>query len=187
VAPAGTAGVYHHCDIECFALRTGKHIMREMTASIAQPFHAVLFPHRSLSQRGLWITLGIVAATMAFAGGRALALGAWPVALFAAADVLLVWGAFRLSYRAGRQFEEVTVTPQEVLVRKVTPAGRVSEHRFDPAWARLSVTRREEEGVVRLDLGSHGRWIVIGAFLNPEDRASFADAFSDALARARTA
>ncbi|MEO1103725.1 MAG: DUF2244 domain-containing protein, partial [Pseudomonadota bacterium] len=122
---------------------------------------------------------------MGFAALRALALGAWPITIFAIADVLLVYVCFKLSYRSGRQFEEVRVDPGEVLVRKVTPAGRVTEHRFHPFWARLSVTRHDEEGVTRLDLGSHGEWIVLGAFLNPDDRASFADAFGEALARAR--
>jgi uncharacterized membrane protein len=156
-----------------------------MTVSLAQPFHAVLFPHRSLSARGFWIVIAAVAAIMVFVGGRALALGAWPVALFAVADVVLVWGAFRLSYRSARQFEEITVTAREILIRQVSAAGHAVEHRFDPAWARLTVIREEDEGVVRVALGSHGRSVVIGAFLNPEDRASFAEAFSDALARAR--
>ncbi|MBJ3775264.1 DUF2244 domain-containing protein [Acuticoccus mangrovi] len=157
-----------------------------MPNSSAQSFHAVLFPHRSLSRRGFWITMGIVTAALGFAGLRALAFGAWPVACFAVLDVALLYGAFRLSYRSGRAFEEVSVSPAEVLVRKVTPAGRVTEHRFQTMWARLSVTRVDDEGVTRLDLGSHGRSITIGAFLNPDDRASFADAFSAALSRART-
>ncbi|MCF3935893.1 DUF2244 domain-containing protein [Acuticoccus sp. M5D2P5] len=158
-----------------------------MSVTPAQNFHAVLFPHRSLSRRGFWVLVAIVGGVMGLAGLRALALGAWPVTIFAALDVALVWGAFKLSYRSGRQFEEVSVTDTEVLVRKVTPSGTVTEHRFNPYWARLSITREEDEGVVRLDLGSHGKTIVVGAFLNPEDRASFADAFSDALARARHA
>jgi len=148
-------------------------------------FHAVLFPHRSLSRKGFFVMMAIIIAVMGVAGLRALALGAWPITIFAVADVLLVYVCFMLSYRASRQFEEVTVNPAEVLVRKVTPAGRVTEHRFHPFWARLAVTRREDEGVTRLDLGSHGEWIVLGAFLDPAARAAFADAFAAALDRAR--
>ena len=120
-----------------------------MTAPIVQPFHAVLFPHRSLSRRGFVIVVAIVASVMAFAALRAIALGAWPVAIFAVADVLLVWGALKLNYRSARQFEEVTVTAREVLIRQVNAAGRAVEHRFDPVWARLTVTRRDDEGVTR--------------------------------------
>lgn len=154
-----------------------------MTAELL--FHAVLFPHRSLSRRGFWILITVVSIAMGFAALRMLAIGAWPVAIFAVADVLLIYVAFKLSYRSGRAFEEVSVTGSEVLVRKVTPAGKVTEHRFHPGWARLSVTCKDDEGVVRLDLGSHGSWVVIGSFLNPDDRASFAEAFSVALADAR--
>ncbi len=128
--------------------------------------------------------MAIVVGTMGFAALRTMAIGAWPVAVFAVADIALVWGAFRLSYRSGRQFEEVSVTPAEVLVRKVSPAGRIVEHRFQTAWARLKVVRRDED-VVHLQIGSHGRATVIGAFLNPADRASFADALDAAIARNR--
>jgi uncharacterized membrane protein len=149
-------------------------------------FHAVLFPHRSLGRRGFRILLAVVGGVMGVAAVRAAVLGAWPVTVFALADILLVWGAFKLSYRSGRQFEEVSISDDEVVVRKVTPAGRVTEHRFNALWARLNVTRHDEEGVTRLDLGSHGRFVVIGAFLDPDARASFADAFGEALARARS-
>ena len=156
-----------------------------MTVMHAQPFHAVLFPHRSLGRRGFWVVIALVGCVMIVAGGRALALGAWPVALFGLADLALVWGAFELNYRAARQFEEITVTGREVLIRQVNAAGHAVEHRFDPHWGRLQITRKAEEGVTRLAFGSHGRHVVIGAFLNPADRASFADAFADALSRVR--
>ncbi len=148
-------------------------------------FHAVLYPHRSLSRQGFWILMGAIILIMGFAASRALSIGAWPVAVFALADIALVYGAFKLSYRAGRQFEEVTVDEAEIRVRKVTPSGHVSTHAFQTAWAKLSITRHEDEGVTRLDLGSHGQWIVLGAFLDPEARENFADAFSTALNRAK--
>lgn len=153
-----------------------------MSVAEVEPFHAVLFPHRSLSRRGFFILMAVVGGAMGFAALRTLAIGAWPVALFALADIVLVWGAFKLSYRSGRQFEEVTVTPAEVLIRKVSPAGRIHEHRFQTAWARLSLVHRDED-VVNLSIGAHGKSIVLGAFLNPADRTSFAKALGEALTR----
>lgn len=149
------------------------------------PFHAVLFPHRSLSRRGYMLLMLAVAGALGFGAARALAIGAWPVSIFAMVDVLLVWGAFKLSYRSGRQFEEVSVSRDEVLVRQVAPSGRVTEHRFNPLFARLSITRHAEAGITCLALAAQGHRVVIGAFLNPDDKATFARAFSDALARAR--
>lgn len=153
--------------------------------AVAEPFRAVLFPHRSLSRRGHRIVVGGMALVLGLAAFRTFAIGAWPVSLFLVLDVLILWGALHLSNRSGRAFEEVHVTEREVLVRKISPYGRATEHRFDPVWARLRVTRQAEEGVTRLDLSSHGRSVVIGAFLNPPDRESFAKALGDALARIR--
>lgn len=158
-----------------------------MVQSSPGVFHAVLYPHRSLSRRGFFVMMAAIIGIMGFGALRALALGAWPIAIFSVLDVLLVYVCFKLSYRSGRQFEEIAVSESEVLVRKVTASGEVTEHRFNPFWARLTVTRHEEEGVTRIDLGSHGTFIVVGAFLNPDDRASFAAAFADALDRARRA
>ncbi|MDQ0316793.1 DUF2244 domain-containing protein [Amorphus orientalis] len=149
-------------------------------------FSATLTPHRSLGRRG-FLTMMLIALAVAFwSGMRFYVLGAWPIALFMLADVGLLYLAFKLSYRSGRAFEEVHVSLTEVVVKQVAANGRMREHRFNPAWARLTVTRLADEGVTRLDLSSHGRSLVVGAFLNPDDRESFASAFGNALADARS-
>ncbi|WP_248304825.1 DUF2244 domain-containing protein [Breoghania sp. L-A4] len=112
-------------------------------------------------------------------------LGAWPIFGFLGLDVLLVWYAFHRSYAQARQFEEVRVTPDEVVLTKVSERGARQEYRFNPFWVRLQVTRLEDEGVTALELTSHGRSVTIGDFLNPPDRASFASVFAQALASAR--
>lgn len=153
---------------------------------LAPFFSAVLTPHRSLGRRGFLVMMGIALAIAAWSGVRFYVLGAWPVAIFMLADVGLLYVAFKLNYRAARAFEEVHVSLSEVVVRQVAANGRMREHRFNPAWARLSVTRLADEGVTRLALTSHGTSLVVGAFLNPDDRESFASAFDTALADARS-
>lgn len=126
-----------------------------------------------------------VAATCFVSGVLFAFVGAWPVFGFLGLDVLLVWVAFRANYRSGRAFEEVAVWPHDLLVRKVSPAGRVREHRFNPFFARFNVHRHAEYGITRMRLTGEGREVDIGEFLNPADRESFALAFSQALAAAR--
>ena len=148
-------------------------------------FAAVLTPYRSLGRRGFFVLMGVLVVIAAFGIGRAFALGAWPVALFVFVDLILVYAAFRLSYRAARAFEEVYVWPHELLVRQVATNGSAREHRFNPVWARLTVTRLEDEGVVSIAIASHGRSVKVGSFLNPADRASFAEALGRALSAVR--
>ena len=60
------------------------------------------------------------------------------------------------------------------------------QHRFNPFWARFSVARHEEIGITRMLVEAQGRSVSIGGFLNPDDRESFAAAFSRALATAKS-
>ncbi len=85
---------------------------------------------------------------MSFVTGMVfLIAGAWPVFGFLGLDVLLVWWAFRLNYRAAQAYEQVTVTPSELTVRKVSHHGRVREWTLNPVWVRLDRDEHEEFGV----------------------------------------
>jgi uncharacterized membrane protein len=148
-------------------------------------FSAVLTPHRSLGPRGFVIFMAVLGG-LSFIGGIVfLMAGAWPVFGFFGLDVLLVYWAFRANYRSGRAYEEVTVTPTELKVRKVSHHGRVSEWTLNPLWVRLDRDEHEEFGIERLFLTSRGRRLIIGGFLAPEEKASFAQALSAALAEAK--
>lgn len=70
-------------------------------------------------------------------------------------------------------------------MRKVTASGRSQEFRFNPQWVKLEVQTLSGEGVVRVALRARDKRLPVGAFLNPEDRKSFAHALGAALATAR--
>jgi uncharacterized membrane protein len=145
-------------------------------------FAARLFPHRSLSQRNFALLMAILALICLSSSIVFFALGAWPVVGFFGLDVLLLWLAFKLNYRSAKAFEEVAVWPHDVLVRKISPAGKVREHRFNPFWTRFRIDRHDEIGITGMFLAAEGREIDIGSFLNPLDRESFAKEFGQALA-----
>ena len=97
----------------------------------------------------------------------------------------MLYGAFWLNYRAARAREEVTVSRTSLSIRKFTPAGRMTEHRFKTLWARFFVQRHEEFGITAMGVAGEGRQTDVGSFLNPDDRESFAKAFKGALATAK--
>jgi uncharacterized membrane protein len=148
-------------------------------------FSATLTPHRSLGRAAFLALMAGIAAMWCATGAFFLALGAWPVLPFVGVDFLAIWLAFRLSYRAGRSYEEIEVRRDAIVVRKVSPGGREQKFRFNPAWTRLSFERDEDEGVTRIVLTSRGATVPVGAFLNPDDRTSFAEAFGAAFAEAK--
>lgn len=159
--------------------------MMESNAQIADDrpvFSAELTPYRSLGRTGFKLVLTLSGAVCAFYGIFFTVTGAWPIGLFLGADFLLLYFALKLSYRSGRQREEVRVSPTDVLIRKFSPTGRMVEHHFNPFWARFRVKRHEEFGITSMHVTGEGRDTDIGSFLNPDDRESFAKAFRNALA-----
>ena len=159
--------------------------MAETTSTLAadEPFFkALLRPHRSLGRTGFLILMGVLIFGWLVTGAIFLAQGAWPVFGFLGLDVLLVYLAFRANYRAARLREEVSVSRTALDIRKFAPSGRMISHRFNPFWARFAVARHRMIGITAMAVEGQGKSVPIGAFLNPDDRESFAKAFSSALA-----
>jgi uncharacterized membrane protein len=155
------------------------------TADEPTLFSAVITPYRSLSGAGFVIVMVLFGAVSFAAGIFFLTLGAWPVLGFFGLDVLLLYVAFRLNYREAAAYEEVRVTPTELLMRQVSRRGEVREWKLNPVWARLDRDVHEEFGLQHLFLVSHGKRLAIASFLGPKEKESFADALATALGAAR--
>jgi uncharacterized membrane protein len=159
----------------------------EPTARIFEPppFHAVLHPHRSLGNSGFAVLMGVLTVVSFAVGTAFLLMGAWPVFGFFGLDVLLVYLAFRLSYRAGRLFETVDLEQGKLDIARVHPSGRREAWSLIAYWVRVEL-KREETGACDLALASHGQRLSLAAFLSPPEKVDFADALSRALAPYRS-
>ena len=98
-------------------------------------------------------------------------------------DVLLLYWAFRLNYRHAGAYEEVTVTPTALTVRKVSHRGPAREWVLNPLWVKLDKVVHEEFGIERLFLVSRGKQLAIASFLGPDEKASFAQALGQCAER----
>jgi uncharacterized membrane protein len=97
-------------------------------------------------------------------------------------DVALVYVAFRINYRRAQRYETVRLTQTRLEIERVSPAGQVERFEFQPYWLRVMMDdppRQESQ----LTLRSHGKSLVIGAFLSPPERLEVANALNAALAR----
>ena len=161
--------------------------MSESNAPPAEPtlFSALLTPHRSLSGFGFVVLMAVVAGVSFVGGVVFFIVGAWPVIGFLGFDVALVYWAFRANYLAAAAYEEVTVTPSELRVKKVSHRGQVAEWSLNPVWVRLDRETHEEFGLLRLFLVSRGRKLAIAGFLGPKEKESFATALSAAIGEAK--
>src|SRR5580704_15409554 len=148
-------------------------------------FSALLTPHRSLNRTGFVLVMTFLS-VISFATGIAfLIMGAWPVFGFLGLDVLAIYIAFRINFGRARAREEITVTPSELRLRRVSHRGHVVEWVLNPLWVRLDEVCHEEFGTERLYLLSRGRRVSVGSFLGAEEKASFANALRAGLVAAK--
>lgn len=144
----------------------------------------VLRPHRSLSPLGFWLVMGGIGG-VSFAAGLAFWLaGAWPVFGFFGLDVLLVYWAFKASYSSGKTYETVCLTDNALTVCRVGRRGERNIWSFQPYWLRVDIDDPPNHESA-LTLSSHGKTLVIGAFLPPWERLEVARILRGALSHTR--
>lgn len=150
-------------------------------------FDAVLRPHRSLSPAGFGILMAALAVGLAGLGFVFFAIGAWPVLGFCGLEFGLLYLAFRINYRDGRACEHLRLGAAMLEVRRLDGRGRLrGTWQFQPNWLRVTMDDPPEHGS-QLALSSHGRELIIGSFLTPEERLDLAHALRRALEAWRTA
>jgi uncharacterized membrane protein len=164
-------------------MTTGNQI--DPTTPEPELFSALLTPYRSLNRTGFVVLMAFLSFVSFVAGVAFLLMGAWPVFGFFGLDVLVIYWAFKVNFRTAQAREEISVTPSELRVRRVSHRGHVAEWVLNPLWVRLDQQVHEEYGVERLYLVSRGHHVSIGRFLGPDEKASFAKALNAALATAR--
>jgi uncharacterized membrane protein len=155
-------------------------------ANREQPvFAVVITPHRSLSRDGFRTLMIVCCIATTAASIPFIVLGFWPVGGFFGLDVLALYAAFRVNYRRARSFEEVVLTPIELLFRRVSHRGEEREWRFNPLWTKLDREDDDDFGLQKLALVSRGERLVIAGDLSPPERESFAEALGAALAQVK--
>jgi uncharacterized membrane protein len=139
----------------------------------------VLLPHRSLTRAGL---VAFLVAQTLVAGGYAL-LAAWRgnvfAPVFAVLELALVGGCMARVWKASSAGQIITLTPTQLDI--AATSGTQAAH-FHPYWVKVRI----EPGVwrnwpSRLLVGSHGREVEVGSFLNEDERRALAQRLMELL------
>ncbi|WIY52851.1 DUF2244 domain-containing protein [Devosia sp. YIM 151766] len=147
-------------------------------------FAATLRPDRSLGAAGGWVALtlaAIVGAPFLIAIPQFLLPG---LAAFGLAGGGLVAFSIRRA-RRGRQYQQVTLWPDQLEVTDVTPGQERRLRRFEPKKVRLRLQRDGFERTIGIFLRHDEGELELGRFLSRDDKTGFARAFRTALRQAR--
>lgn len=146
----------------------------------APMFEAVIVPHRSLSRRGL---AGLIIAVAGASGLTALLfflLGAWPVAGFSGAEILLAVILIRAHARVARESEVVLLSERRLRVIHTDRKGGRREMALDPSWLRAELQERPGRVPALLLVGGRRRH-EIAARLGEAEKRDLAAALAEAL------
>jgi uncharacterized membrane protein len=146
---------------------------------------AVITPHRSLSRRGLIILICVLTFINAVTAAVFVAMGAGPVPVFLALDVIAVVIALALSHRAAAKVERIQVSAREVRVLLETSRGAHTVWSSPTAFTRVAlIGEAEDETDLRLRLSS--REVAVARALSRRERLDFSQALDGAILRARS-
>ena len=151
-----------------------------------------IWPHRSLSPRGFFLVMAALCSLAFCIGLGFFLLGAWPVIGFLGLEILVVWFAFKMNYRAAERRQHLTATPANLKIENVSPAGETDTTELPTAWVQVELTPREEPEEhsrerQRVVVRSHGRTAEIGHFLHPAETPKLAREINQMVQRARDA
>ena len=128
--------------------------------------------------------MGALGLVSFIAGIAFLLVGAWPVLGFFGLDMALVWLAFKLNYRAGRQLETIELADGRLVLTHVDPCGGRRTTELAATWVDVRL-RRLVDGRTELVLASRGREHAFGGFLTDDERRDLAGVLRGALLEAR--
>src|SRR5207237_10706036 len=83
-------------------------------------FSARVTPHRSLNRTGFLVLMTFIGAVSFIAGVAFWMMGAWPVLGFFGLDALVIYWAFRVSFRSADATEDLTMAAWDLPVRRVS-------------------------------------------------------------------
>ena len=150
-------------------------------ASRPADFQVVLYPNRSLGDKGFAILMGAIVLVSLAVGAGFVLVGAWPVTGFLGLDVLLLYLAFRWNFRDASRADFIRLDDEGLSIRRILPSGKTKEWTFETAWVQVVIEKK------RLWLRSHGKALEIGQYLTADERSSLASALREAIETRRSA
>lgn len=148
-------------------------------------FDEALRPNASLSRRAFYIVMALVG-IFSFAGGLLyLTMGAWPVFGFFGLDMLAIWFAFKVSFRAQQQVTYVRVDADCLRLWHQQSGKEDKTADLPTAFVRVELETPTTPHT-HLHIAYGNRVFVIGRFLTPADRTKLASRLRTALRQARS-
>lgn len=123
-----------------------------------------IYPHRSLSKSGFKLLMAVVILLCLTGGIIFWLLGAWPVFGFFGLDILLIYLAFKINYRSGKVYENLSIVSRKLRIYRKFPSGKLQVWELNPYWAKVVLIKKNNDSQVLIK--SEDKVVSVGSFLN---------------------
>jgi uncharacterized membrane protein len=147
-------------------------------------FKADVTPHRSLSARGTWRVIGFVCTVSLCTTTLFWSFGAWPIAGFNGAEILLAVVLLRMHRSTGRTRETLLLSNSGLRIVRTDASGRSSESHLPNGWLKIVLAERPGR-VPGLFISARGRQVEVATALGEAEKRDLAEALIQAIERAR--
>ena len=156
-----------------------------MVDTAAQSSEGVLFetelrPNQSSTPGAIRKLALVLCVALVPAGLVFVYVGAWPVFGFLGLEIVALVTLLNYHHKRSYVIERIAITINELRVERINPWGQRSEWSFKRHWLQVNLDESSQRDCA-LELRSHGRALVIGAFLAPDERRKVARRLRDAL------
>ena len=142
----------------------------------------IVRPNRTLTLRSMTVLFaGLTVVVLTIGIGFSLA-GAWPVLPFAGLEMAVVGVVLYRLFRHADDYEQIIVDRERVTVIQYR-GRREWRDEFQRYWTKVTLERRRSWYPSQLKVGSHGRFVVIAADVNEEEREALLATLNNMLAQ----
>lgn len=143
-------------------------------------FDITVLPYRSLSKKSFKNLMIAVCFIFFSIGVFFWSIGAWPVFGFLGLDVLLLYLAFKINYKNGEVFENLKLFNSNLLITRCFPSGKSQTWNLEPYWTKVEISKSFSNDQ-RLILRSRDKVVLLGSFLNLNDKKKLMRKINEAL------
>lgn len=140
----------------------------------------IVRPHRVLTLRNMLLLFAGQTTVVLIIGIGFTLMGAWPVLPFAGLEMTVVAAVLYRLHRHADDHDLVAVEGERITVIR-RRGKREWRDEFQRYWMKITLERSRGWYPSRLKLGSHGRFVIIAAEVNEEERESLSTTLNNAL------
>ena len=143
----------------------------------------IVRPNRTMTLRGMTLLFaGLTVVVLTVGVGFTLA-GAWPILPFAGLEIVVVGAVLHRLFRHADDHDQIIIDCDNVTV--IRRRGRREwRDKFQRYWTKVTLERRDNWYPSRLKVGSHGKFVIIAADVNEEEKETLSLALNKILRKA---